>query len=488
MADSKLLLGTAVVAAGVGFVVGMKLSKAPSGFGEKVARAEKKVSIISVDEAKVFIQSQKPLIIDVRDSGDVTNGIKGAVNIPLSNLVYAADADFVLPDDVKVKGVVKVPKGTRFLHSVLHDKPKNVPILMSCGLGGQALIGAEILVDYGYTNVKAVGGGNMAWLDGSGETCDCMRMFYPIKATCHLGAKGKPCGSSGNVTQVEASGTPTPSTSSGVLAVKVLRGSKLTNKDSGILGDVSDPFVVGTAGKSKFETPHIPNNLNPDWAQKFGDKPHVLGIGPEPTQSLHLQVMDHNKMKAHAPLGSLTVDISKFEAGKAYPIKEKLKDGGEGMLEVEVTFTPCTGVVTFEQKDDKTCTISYEVKGLAPGKHGFHVHEKADFSNGCDSAGPHFNPFKKQHGGPDDKERHVGDLGNIEPGPDGVAKGQIVDKLIKLEGECSVLHRSVMVHADPDDLGRGDNSQPGPPPVNGKASKATGNAGARIACGEILLA
>jgi len=30
----------------------------------------------------------------------------------------------------------------------------------------------------------------------------------------------------------------------------------------------------------------------------------------------------------------------------------------------------------------------------------------------------------------------------------------------------------VMVHADPDDLGRGDNSQPGPPPVNGKASKA----------------
>ena len=74
-----------------------------------------------------------------------------------------------------------------------------------------------------------------------------------------------------------------------------------------------------------------------------------------------------------------------------------------------------------------------------------------------------------------------------------------------------------MVHADRDDLGRatwtsydiidicqmdsngeGDNSEPGPPPVNGKASKArrsfdaismkvTGNAGARIACGEIIL-
>merc|ERR1712232_1440916 len=45
----------------------------------------------------------------------------------------------------------------------------------------------------------------------------------------------------------------------------------------------------------------------------------------------------------------------------------------------------------------------------------------------------------------------------------------------------------MMVHADPDDLGNGDNSEPGPPPVNGKASKVTGNAGARIACGEIKL-
>ena len=38
-----------------------------------------------------------------------------------------------------------------------------------------------------------------------------------------------------------------------------------------------------------------------------------------------------------------------------------------------------------------------------------------------------------------------------------------------------------------DDLGKGDNSQPSPP-VNGKASKVTGNAGARIACGEIKIA
>mmetsp|Transcript_13521 Transcript_13521/g.30743 ORF Transcript_13521/g.30743 Transcript_13521/m.30743 type:complete len:195 (+) Transcript_13521:70-654(+) len=150
----------------------------------------------------------------------------------------------------------------------------------------------------------------------------------------------------------------------------------------------------------------------------------------------------------------------------------------------------CTGVVTFKQTDANTCVISWDIKGMTKGLHGFHIHEKADFSNGCLSAGPHYNPFNKLHGAPEDEDRHVGDLGNIKAGDDGCSKGTIKDRLIKLEGETSVIGRSVMVHADPDDLGKGDNSEPGgngKPPVNGKASKVTGNAGARIACGEIKI-
>merc|ERR1712107_170933 len=81
-------------------------------------------------------------------------------------------------------------------------------------------------------------------------------------------------------------------------------------------------------------------------------------------------------------------------------------------------------------------------------------------SNGCLSAGPHYNPFNKEHGGPDDEERHVGDLGNIDANAEGIAKGQIVDRLVKIEGEYTVIGGSFMVHADPDDLGRGDNSEP----------------------------
>jgi Cu-Zn family superoxide dismutase len=150
---------------------------------------------------------------------------------------------------------------------------------------------------------------------------------------------------------------------------------------------------------------------------------------------------------------------------------------------------PCKGLVTFLMLPDDMCEITYRVEGLTPGKHGFHIHEFADFSKGCLSAGPHYNPFGKNHGAPWDEDRHVGDLGNIVADDSGVATGKLVDHLVKLSGPTSVIGRSVMVHADEDDLGKGDNSDPiTRPPVNGKCSKVTGNAGARVACGEILLA
>ena len=82
-----------------------------------------------------------------------------------------------------------------------------------------------------------------------------------------------------------------------------------------------------------------------------------------------------------------------------------------------------TGVIHFEQPEGGNTKISWKITGLAEGEHGFHVHEKADFSNGCMSAGPHFNPFNKTHGGVDDEERHVGDLGNIVANKDGVSEG-----------------------------------------------------------------
>ncbi|XP_065185184.1 uncharacterized protein LOC135815773 [Sycon ciliatum] len=135
------------------------------------------------------------------------------------------------------------------------------------------------------------------------------------------------------------------------------------------------------------------------------------------------------------------------------------------------------GVITFTQAEGAT-TVTGEVTGLAPGNHGFHVHVYGDNTNGCTSAGPHFNPSNKTHGAPCDENRHAGDLGNVVAGDDGVAKVNITDSQIPLSGPNSIIGRTVVVHADPDDLGKGGH----------ELSLSTGNAGARVACGVIGIA
>ncbi|KAF8773825.1 Superoxide dismutase [Cu-Zn] like protein [Argiope bruennichi] len=117
-------------------------------------------------------------------------------------------------------------------------------------------------------------------------------------------------------------------------------------------------------------------------------------------------------------------------------------------------------------------TVTGEIRGLSPGLHGFHVHEFGDLSGGCASAGGHFNPYDKRHGSPRDDNRHVGDLGNIEAGADGVANINIADHQLRLCGPISIVGRAIVVHAQRDDLGQGGNEE----------SLRTGNAGARVGC------
>lgn len=94
-----------------------------------------------------------------------------------------------------------------------------------------------------------------------------------------------------------------------------------------------------------------------------------------------------------------------------------------------------------------------EIKGLEPGKHGFHIHQFGDYSGGCVSAGPHFNPFCKEHGGPNDENRHAGDLGNVVVGANGIVNVDMVDSQIPLEGPNSIIGRSVVVSAvEPESL------------------------------------
>jgi len=140
--------------------------------------------------------------------------------------------------------------------------------------------------------------------------------------------------------------------------------------------------------------------------------------------------------------------------------------------------TPTTLIGRMNVHVHSETIIRINITGLTPGVHGFHIHEKGDLTNGCISCGPHFNPGNFSHASPNDTMRHVGDLGNIEADANGTVVLTLNDTLVQLSGPFSVLGRSVVVHALPDDLGRGVGDKEA-------ESKKTGNAGARVACGVI---
>ncbi|KAG5882061.1 hypothetical protein JTB14_007723 [Gonioctena quinquepunctata] len=133
-----------------------------------------------------------------------------------------------------------------------------------------------------------------------------------------------------------------------------------------------------------------------------------------------------------------------------------------------------SGNVTFT-KTSNGINIAGEVHGLAAGKHGFHIHQLGHIAPGCTGTGGHFNPLNQTHGAPEDKIRHVGDLGNIVADNNGVAHIKLIDNVIALDGTNGIIGRAVVVHEKEDDLGKGGNPD----------SLLTGNAGGRVACGVI---
>ncbi len=127
------------------------------------------------------------------------------------------------------------------------------------------------------------------------------------------------------------------------------------------------------------------------------------------------------------------------------------------------------GVIRLDERDGGL-HIQGRVNGLTPGKHGFHIHEFGDLRDPKgESAGGHFEGEGHKHGAPGADEHHAGDLGNIEANEDGVAMVDIRAPWLKLH---FVLGRSMVVHADADDL----------------TSQPSGAAGPRVSVGVIGIA
>jgi superoxide dismutase, Cu-Zn family len=128
------------------------------------------------------------------------------------------------------------------------------------------------------------------------------------------------------------------------------------------------------------------------------------------------------------------------------------------------------GTVHFTQKGD-VVVVEAQAKGLSPGPHGFHIHERGNCTApDASSAGGHFNPVGAPHGGPSTDAHHAGDLGNLQADANGNATLRVEVKGITLDaGDRSIIGRAVIVHEKADDL----KTQP------------SGNSGARVSCGLI---
>ena len=126
-----------------------------------------------------------------------------------------------------------------------------------------------------------------------------------------------------------------------------------------------------------------------------------------------------------------------------------------------------TMTASFKQANDGVDAY-LKISGLEPNsQHGIHIHIVGEcYGPDFKSAGDHFNPKAKNHGGPGQGDSHLGDLGNITADSNGTFTGNIKIKDATSDGPNGILRRSLIVHQKQDDL----KSQP------------AGDSGDRIAC------
>ena len=175
-------------------------------------------------------------------------------------------------------------------------------------------------------------------------------------------------------------------------------------------------------------------------------------------------------MRRFAPMLALAMSMLFAGASAAYAAKK---------VKVPMTLVDENGVgksvgtITLSDSKDGV-TIATDLKGLPPGEHGFHMHEKPS----CDpadkdgkktagqAAGGHFDPeATKAHKGPGGGG-HKGDLPKLVVSDKGEAKDKLEVKGVTL---ADFEGKALMIHAG------GDNYSDAPKPLGG--------GGDRIACG-----
>lgn len=119
-----------------------------------------------------------------------------------------------------------------------------------------------------------------------------------------------------------------------VLQVEVLSAHNLRNRDSGMFGDVSDPYITARVGLTEFRTPTINNSLNPTWTMGNHFTFHLPR--DEDPGLLTLQVINENNIVKENSLGTLTVDLRGLPYDEWQRRRERLLGGQGGELEIAI--------------------------------------------------------------------------------------------------------------------------------------------------------
>lgn len=164
---------------------------------------------------------------------------------------------------------------------------------------------------------------------------------------------------------------------------------------------------------------------------------------------------------------SLVLWAGLASAQAAPEVRTSSLKGAKGQVIGQVTLTAApNGVI-----------LRVQAKGLAPGWHGMHLHEKADCSTpGFKGAGGHIHAKTPVvHGMLNADFNDAGDLPNLYVNPDGSATVELYSTLVTLSGSgarpalLDADGSALVIHANPDDY----KSQP------------IGGAGERVACAPI---
>src|SRR5690606_1095208 len=136
------------------------------------------------------------------------------------------------------------------------------------------------------------------------------------------------------------------------------------------------------------------------------------------------------------------------------------------------TGTNVSGTASFIEKNGKV-TFTANLKGMTPGVHAIHIHEKAECSGDFKSAGGHWNPTFIKHGKWGNTTHHKGDIGNftVDASGNGTISLTTDEWCIGCNDETkNIMGKSLIVHEKADDY----------------VTQPTGDAGGRQACSAII--